>query len=167
MVGWKITISPKKGKTMKHVILLAVSALLLTSCARQIDSDVYTTRQVGEVSTTYAGVIRNIREVCVQEGSQLEDNGLGMVGGGVAGGVVGSAVGRGHFVPTAFGAVAGAVTGSLLEKKMKQQIGYEYVVELYNGGLITVVQGRDQCFGIGQPVYVMMSPYGRSRIVPQ
>lgn len=152
---------------MKNVILLAVSALLLTSCVRQIDSNVYTSRQVGEVSTTYAGIIRNIRVVCVQEGSQLEDNGLGLVGGGVAGGVVGSAVGRGHFVPTAVGAVAGALTGSLIEKRAKQQMGYEYVVELCNGGLITVVQGRDQCFGIGQPVFVLMSPYGRSRIVPQ
>lgn len=152
---------------MKNVILLAVSALLLTSCARQIDSNVYTSRQAGTVSTTYAGIIRNIREVSVQEGSQLEDNGLGIVGGGVAGGVVGSAVGRGRFVPTAVGAIAGAVTGSLVEKKMKQQMGYEYIVELYNGGLITIVQGCDQCFGIGQPVYVIMSPGGRSRIIPQ
>src|SRR5262245_6230689 len=109
---------------MKNIILLIVNVLLLTSCARQMNSDVYTSRQVGEVSTTYGGVIRNIREVCIQEGSQLEDNELGIVGGGVAGGVVGSAVGRGHFVPTVVGAVAGAVTGSLIEKKAKQQMGY-------------------------------------------
>ena len=148
---------------MRKLIPLAMSALLLTSCVRSIDSDVYVSRQVGEVSTTYPGVIRNIREINVRE----ESSGLGVAGGGVAGGMIGNAAGRGHFAPTAFGAVIGAVTGSLIEKKMKEQTGYEYIVELYNGGLITVVQGRDQCFGIGQPVYVMMSPCGRSRIIPQ
>ena len=148
-------------------ILLVVSAILFTSCARQIESDVYASRQVGEVSTTYPGVIRNIREVCVGEGEQLEENGVGIAGGGVAGGVLGSAIGKGRFAPTAIGAVAGAVTGAFVEKKLKQQMAFEYVVELYNGNFITVVQGQDQCFGIGQPVYVMISQMGRSRIVPQ
>lgn len=152
---------------MKKILLFVMLATVSTSCARQIDSDVYSSRQVGQVTTTYAGVVRSIREVLVESGNQLEDNGLGIAGGGIAGGVVGSAVGRGHFLPTAIGAVAGAVTGSLVEKKMKQQMGYEYIVELSGGGLITVVQGTDQYFGIGQPVFVMMSPYGRSRIVPQ
>lgn len=152
---------------MKNMILLAVSALLLASCVRHIDSNVYASRQVGEVSTTYAGIIRNIREVCIQEHDRLEDNGLGIVGGGVAGGVIGSSLGRGHLAPTAIGAVTGAIAGSLIENSARKQMGFEYTVELYNGGLITVVQGCDYYFGIGQPVLVMISPFGRSRIVPQ
>lgn len=152
---------------MRTFILLAASAILFTSCARQIDSDVYASGQIGEVSTTYPGIIRNVRPVCVEQGEELEDNGLGIAAGGVAGGVIGSALGRGHFAPTVAGVIAGAVTGSLIEKKMKQQTGFEYVVELYNGGLVTIVQGQDQIFNIGQPVYMMVSPYGRSRIVSQ
>lgn len=152
---------------MKTVILFAFSALLLTSCVREINSDVYTSRQIGEVSTTYPGIIRNMRYVSIQQGDQLDDNGLGIVGGGVAGGMIGSAAGKGHFAPTVFGAIAGAVTGSLIEQRAREQTGYEYTIELYNGGLITVVQGKDQCLGIGQPVFVMMSPSGRSRVVPQ
>lgn len=152
---------------MKQIILLAMSALLLTSCAREISSDVYVARQVGEVSTTYAGVIRSVREVCVEAHGQLEDNGLGIAGGGLVGGVLGSSIGRGHFVPTAVGAIAGAVTGSLIEKKAKQQNALEYVVQLENGELITVVQGLDQVFNPGQPVYVMVSQWGRSRITCQ
>lgn len=152
---------------MKNILLLAGAALLLSSCARQIESDVYSSYQVGEVSVTYAGVVRSMREVCVENGEQLEDNGLGIAGGGVAGGVLGNALGRGNLLPTAAGAIAGAVTGSLLEKKLKQQMAFEYVVELENGNLMTVVQGRDQIFGIGQPVYVMISPFGRSRLTPQ
>lgn len=116
---------------------------------------------------TYAGVIKNVRPVTVEHGENLEDNGLGIAGGGIAGGVIGNAVGRGNFAPAAAGAVVGAVAGSFLEKKLKEQTGLEYVIELDNGGMMTVVQGQDQVFGVGQPVYVLMSPGGRSRITAQ
>lgn len=152
---------------MKKFILLALGTMFFTSCAREISSDVYSASQVGEVSTTYAGFIKNVREVTVANGEQLEDNGLGIAGGGVAGGVIGNAVGRGNFLPTAVGAVAGAVAGSFAEKKLKQQTAFEYIVELQNGNLLTVVQGKNQVFSIGQPVYVLVSQGGRSRITPQ
>lgn len=152
---------------MRQFILAAIGAILCTSCARQISSDVYAARQVGEVSMTYAGYIKNVRQVMVEHGEQLQDNGLGIAGGGIAGGVVGSAVGKGNFLPTAAGAIAGAVAGSFVEKKLKQQTALEYIVEMDNGGLMTVVQGQDQVFNIGQPVYVVVSQGGRSRITPQ
>lgn len=152
---------------MKNIILLASAALLLSSCARKIESDIYSSNQVGEVSVTYAGVIKSVREVFVENGGQLENNGLGIAGGGVAGGVLGNALGRGNFVPTAAGAIAGVVTGSFIEKKLKQQFAFEYVIELENGNLMTVVQGQDQLLSIGQPVYVMVSPFGRSRLISQ
>lgn len=101
---------------MKQIMLLVLGAIVLTSCARNISSDVYASRQVGEVSTTYAGVIRSVRPVTVEHGENLEDNTLGLAGGGIAGGVLGSAVGRGNFVPTAAGAIAGAVAGSFVER---------------------------------------------------
>lgn len=157
----------KLNNFFKKIPAWAIGLLLFTSCARHISSDVYAAGQVGEVSTTYPGVIRNARVVLLQNGDQLEDNGLGIIGGGVAGGFIGSAAGRGHFLPTAAGALTGAVVGSLVESKMKEQHGLEYTVELYNGGLVTVVQGTDNPLYVGQPVYVLISPYGRSRIVPQ
>src|SRR4029077_7017969 len=112
-----------------NFILLVAATLLLPSCARQISSDVYASRQVGEVSMTYAGIVKNVREVCVEQGDQLEDNKIGITGGGVAGGVLGSSLGRGNFVPTAAGAIVGAITGSFIEKKLKQQLALEYIVE--------------------------------------
>lgn len=151
----------------KKIALLSITALSLSSCAREISSDLYTARQVGEASITYPGVIKNVREVCMQEGERLQDNGLGIVGGGVAGGVIGSAVGKGNLLPTALGALAGAVTGSVVEKKLKQQTALEYVVELDNGQLLTIVQGRDHLFNVGQPVYVITCQTGRSRITPR
>lgn len=138
-----------------------------TSCARQISSDVYSARQVGEVSTTYAGVIRSMREVTVEHGDQLGDNETGVIAGGFTGGVIGSSIGRGNLAPTALGAVAGAIAGSFVEKNLKTQTGMEYIVQMENGGLLTIVQGNDECFQIGQPVYVLVSSSGRSRITSQ
>ena len=50
---------------MKHILLLALGAFALTSCQREISSDVYASRQVGEVAITYPGVIRSVRQVTV------------------------------------------------------------------------------------------------------
>jgi outer membrane lipoprotein SlyB len=154
-------------KIANKIVLFVVSALAFTSCARQISSDVYSVRQVGEISTTHMGVIKAIREVRIDQSEQLDQNQVGMIGGGAAGGVMGNTIGRGNFFATAGGAIAGAVTGSLLEKKMKQQMALEYVIELNNGELITVVQGLEDTLAIGQPVYVVVSPHGRSRVIPQ
>ncbi|MCE2983241.1 MAG: hypothetical protein LW832_06710 [Parachlamydia sp.] len=154
-------------KLINKIVVFTIGVVVLSSCARQISSNVYTARQVGEVSMTYTGVIENIRVVNVEEGEQLEENQLGLATGGLAGGVIGSTVGRGHFLPTAIGAIAGAVSGTLVEKKLKQQTAYEYLVRLNDGALLTIVQGMDQPLGIGEPVYVHVSPCGRSRISPQ
>src|SRR4051812_41179368 len=117
-------------KLLINLILLVASSLAFTSCARQISSDVYAVRQVGELSYTYIGTIQNVREVVVEQSEQLDHNQMGIASGGIAGGILGNAIGKGNFLPTAIGAAAGAVTGSLVEKKLKQQMGLEYIVVL-------------------------------------
>jgi len=147
-------------------ILLIGSLASLASCARQISSDVYASSAVGEVSTTYAGVIRSVRSVTVDDSESLGSNQAGLLGGGGAGALIGNAFGKG-IAPMAVGAIVGAVGGSLIEKKIKRQLGLEYVVQLETGGLMTVVQGVDDTFAIGQAVYVIVSQFGRSRIIAQ
>lgn len=148
---------------MKNIILLIIGTTLLTSCVARFSSDVYSPRQVGEVSMTYPGCVVSMRQVCIQNRS----DGAGVVAGGIAGGVIGSAVGGGYFAPTALGAIAGATMGSLIENDARHGWGLEYVVQLDNGQLMTIVQGHDRFFERGQPVYVLVSPSGRSRIIPQ
>jgi len=63
------------------------------------------------------------------------------------------------------GIVAGAIIGSLVEKQLKTQEAFEYVVKLTNGQLMTVVQGLDTQFQVGQNVLVMVGHDGRSRVV--
>lgn len=137
-----------------------------TSCARTISSDVYTASHVGEASATYAGVIKSIRMVHVQEGDRLQDNAAGMVIGGAAGGVIGNAIGRGNVAPTVLGAVAGAVAGTFAEQKLTSQNAAEYIVELHDGAMLTVVQEPSD-LQVGQPVYVMIGGSGRSRVMPR
>lgn len=148
---------------MKNILLIGLTSLLFTSCVRQqMSPNVYSARQVGEASMTYAGRIVNVRPVCVQQAS-----GVGTVAGGVAGGVLGSAIGRGDLAPTAIGALAGAVAGSLIEQDASRQTGFEYVIQLDNGQLMTIVQGCNPFFQCGDPVYVIMSGSGRSRVTRQ
>lgn len=149
---------------MKHLLLITLTSVLFTSCVRQqISGGVYPARQVGEASMTYAGSIVNVRPVCVQQ----QQTGVGTIAGGVAGGALGSALGRGCFAPTALGAIAGAVVGSAVEEDASRQTGFEYVIQLDNGQLMTVVQGCDQFFQCGEPVYVIISGNGRSRVTRQ
>lgn len=144
---------------MKYILLITFASVLFTSCA----CHVYPPRQVGEACMTYSGCIVNVRPVCVQQ----QQTGLGAVAGGVAGGAIGSVIGRGCLAPTAFGAIAGAVVGSAVEQNNGRQTGFEYVIQLDNGQLMTVVQGCDTFFQCGDPVYVSMSGSGRSRVTRQ
>lgn len=153
-------------KHLKLYVLLA-SVALFPSCARQISSDVYSANHVGEASTTYSGVIVHARQITVEDSERLQDNGLGIIGGGVAGAYAGSKVGKGegNALATVGGALIGATAGAFAEKALKTQGGVEYVVQLDNGQSMTVVQGPNPAFSAGQNVYVIVGQKGRSRLV--
>jgi outer membrane lipoprotein SlyB len=149
------------------VTILCILALSVTSCERNINSNAYTAASVGEASFSYQGTVISTRQVQVQEGDKLEDNktgiGLGAVGGGLIGNQFGN--GSGNVAATIGGAVVGGFLGSMAEKKLKEQNGFEYVVKLTNGQIKTVVQGLDAVFGVGQRVIVIVSNDGRSRVI--
>ncbi|CDZ81937.1 Outer membrane lipoprotein SlyB precursor [Candidatus Rubidus massiliensis] len=148
---------------IKYLLSIFSSIFLFTSCASNISNDSYTMRQVGETSATHSGTIKSVRMVQVQAGG---DNSVGALGGGTAGGVLGGTIGGGVF-STVVGSFAGAVTGAAIQKSCKNQMAYEYIVELENGGLMTIIQGQECPFEIEQPVYLIISQNGRSRIVPR
>jgi outer membrane lipoprotein SlyB len=152
-----------------NIVATVSLALVATGCARQISPNVYKASAVGEVSHTYRGVIINARQVQVEQGESLEDNATGIGLGAIAGGLVGSQIGSGTsslIAGTALGAIAGGVGGAFVEKNLKSQDGMEYTVQLNNGQIVTVVQGMDVIYTVGQPVFVISSTDGRSRVVP-
>lgn len=158
---------------MKNNILKFISfsliVVMLASCAREISSDVYAADNIGEVAQTFEGTICNARLVKVQEFDRPEGSGVGALGGGVAGGVAGANVGKGtgQVAAVAGGALAGIIGGTMLERKIRSQKGMEYIVQLDNGDLVTVVQGKCPALEKGQRVFVMVSCEGRSRIIPK
>jgi outer membrane lipoprotein SlyB len=113
-------------------------------------------------SMTYSGVIRNVQVVSITK----EGNVIGIAGGGVVGGIAGNALGRGNILPTAAGAVLGAITGSMIEKNVTRRTALEYIVELSNGQLTTIIQNSQTNFGVGQPVYVIFPSASAPYIVP-
>lgn len=155
-------------KKFMQASLLAVSAATLHGCARDISSSSYADSNVGDVSTSYRGMIISARQVNVTGGDNLSDNTAGIVGGGALGALAGSQIGKGRgAVAGAVGIGAlGAVAGALAEKELKKQPGMEYTVELQNGKIKTIVQGMEPRFAAGQKVLLMVNPNGRSRVVP-
>ena len=153
----------RMGKTFSLIACIA----LLSSCAREISSDVYSANHVGEASTTYPGVVIHARQISVQEHERLQENGLGIIGGGVAGAVAGNQFGKGsgNTAATIGGVLIGATAGAFAEKALKTQNGAEYLVQLDNGQSMTVVQGPSPAFAAGQNVYVIIGERGRSRVI--
>lgn len=87
--------------------------------------------------------------------------------GGAAGGVAGSMIGgsdAAHILGAIGGAVVGGMAGDAAQGALSRQGGYEYVVQLDTGGLITVTQGTDVLLTPGQKCLVL---YGKqARVVP-
>lgn len=150
-------------------ILAAVSvATLVSGCAREISSNVYSEAHVGEASKTFFGTVVSVRNVTVQGKEKLDENSTGIAMGAIAGGVAGTQLGggRGRIATTVGGALLGATAGAFAQKALETQDALEYTVELHNGELRTIVQGPENALRVGQPALVMVSRDGRSRVVP-
>ena len=151
---------------MRNFLIHACCSLLIVGCARDIDSVVYTSDSIDRTGSVYEGTVVSMREVIVKEGEKLTDNTAGMLIGGILGGAAGSAVGggRGSVVTAALGAAAGAGAGALVQDKVSTQKAIEYVVKLKNGGMRTIVQGKDTIYPTGQRVMISLGG-GRPRII--
>ena len=176
-----------KTSSTAYALIIGTAVLFLNGCARDISSNSYSDRHVGESSRTYKGRILSVRTVKVGP-EQLGDSYAGTAIGGIGGGVIGNQFGGGHgnIATTLGGAAIGALAGAFLEQELKNQDAYEYVVEidkgithsvakksspeyeveLDKGAMYTVVQGMDTKLSPGQPVLLMISHQGRSRLIP-
>lgn len=105
--------------------------------------------------------------VSVRQISIASNNGAGTLIGGAAGGVAGSMIGgsdTAHILGAIGGAVVGGIAGNAAQEGLSSQSGYEYVIQLDNGSMVTVSQGNDVLLNPGQKCMVL---YGkRARVVP-
>lgn len=149
---------------MKSFLALCIVGLL-TACAANLDTNHYQTSAAGQINTVQEGVIINVRPVKIS----TDEGGMGSLAGGVAGAAAGSMIG-GNTAVNVIGGVGGAVLGSYLGSKaesgLSTQGGLEYIVKLDSGKAITLTQGTDEQFTVGQKVYVLDAEYGhRARII--
>ncbi len=147
-----------------RLITLCSTITLLSGCAHQISSDIYSENSVTEVSEAYQGVVIDVRVVRVENA----DNITGMVIGGVTGGILGNQIGKGsgNAITTTAGALLGLAIGASVEKDLSSQDAYEYVVQLNTGEIKVIIQGMDNLLNPGQPVFLIVGYQGRPRLIP-
>ncbi len=155
------------GVFMKVIALVLLGLSVFAGCSRETSSNVYDDTSIGEASSTYPGVVMQMQEVSVTNGDGLQNNTTGLIGGGLAGALLGSTIGHGNgsVVASVAGGIVGATGGAALEQGLKNQKAMQYIVQLENGELKTIVQGIEPALIPGQNVYVMISSRGRSRII--
>ena len=144
------------------ILLLLPLALIISACTSNIGANQYDTDAVGDVSRALKGTAVSVRAISVSS-----DNGAGTLIGGAAGGVAGSMIGgsdTAHILGAIGGAVVGGIAGNAAQEGLSRQSGYEYVIELDNGSMVTVSQGNDVLLNPGQRCLVL---YGkRARVIP-
>ncbi|WP_010299025.1 glycine zipper 2TM domain-containing protein [Candidatus Odyssella thessalonicensis] len=148
---------------MKKILMLSVALLAavnMTGCAPRIGGSDYSVAGSGEVSDTLRGVIvgKRVVRINMKDPEHQNDPGVGAGIGGVTGVVAGSQFGKGsgQLAGAAVGALAGAVAGHFAEQSLTEQEGFEYQIDLDNGRLMTIAQGKDPELMVGQRVLVIM-----------
>ncbi|GAB5469214.1 MAG: hypothetical protein Kilf2KO_22440 [Rhodospirillales bacterium] len=146
------------------VALVLAGSLALAACAPSIDSGTYTLDDAG-----YAGKAETAQVITVRA-VEVENEGLGGGAAGAAlGGAAGAMAGRGGDVffgvlGALGGVILGAIVGQQVDKAINEQDGFEYVIQMEDGRLLTIVQGDEQPLQAGQDVLLIKSD--RARIVP-
>lgn len=139
-----------------------IVSLGIVSCAQNVSPNTYTGSEVGVVSKVKKGVVVSRRVVKIDNAS-----GAGGLAGTVAGAAAGSTLGSGvstNIAGAVGGAVVGGLVGHVIDKGINQHKGYEYIIKLQNGKIISVVQTLDMKFAVHQRILVI---YGAmTRIIP-
>lgn len=137
-------------------------AVALGGCATSGGKS-YTKNEARQAQSVQRGVITGLQEVTIEGDASLLGAGIG----GAAGGVIGSTLGRGsgRVLATVGGAALGAAAGALGEKFMRTEKAYEFMIQLEDGGTISVVQAIDDTFAVGDRVRVLRSSGNRARVV--
>ena len=108
--------------------------LIVSACARNLDPNVYSERDAGQVSDTFQGVVLSSRPVTVGGADETLGNTTGLVVGGIAGGLAGNQIGSGsgQVAATVGGALVVAALGAVIQGEMSKQPGIEYVIKIWD-----------------------------------
>ena len=137
----------------KMLGVLSIVAVL-AACQADIGSNQYGTSSVGQAAAASPCSVISVRQVQVKS-----DNNAGMILGAIAGGAGGYAIGSGstaHNLGAIGGAALGGYAGDKAQGALSSQMGYEYVVRLDNGQVMTLTQGSDTLLSPGQRCLILL-----------
>ena len=123
---------------MKRLPVVIAMAGMLGACATST-SDTYTAEDVGKVISTAEGTVVSSREVEIEG----ETGPVGALAGGAAGGAAGYGLSGGGGAITVLGALVGAGVGYLVESGVNDREGIEYVIQMDDGRVVTLVQNKE------------------------
>lgn len=119
--------------------VVAVLVVFAAGCADPSGSR-YSSSDVGQIIETSEGTVVSSRVVDIKGG---ENSGYGAAAGGATGGTAGFYTFGGSGLVTILGAVIGAGIGYLAEDSARGREGFEYMVRMDDGRIVTLVQNRD------------------------
>ncbi len=143
-------------RNIKLFSLLTMLMFVLTACAPKVGgSDVNASEARRYQSVSY-GYVTAIHHVKINNDGSVGST-LGVLGGAIVGGIIGNlfGAGAGNTLATLGGAAAGGAAGYGVSQQVENQAGYQIEVELENGRRVSVVQGTDYRFNLGQNVSIV------------
>ncbi len=146
-------------KYNRHIAAIALSGMLLSSCAPIDKKNTYNESAVGHDAVVMYGKIKSSRPVDIKG----TNTGAGMTVGALGGGAAGSAIGQGRGNVTAIiaGAIIGGIVGAAAEQSMKDQQGIEYIIRLSETGdtrsIVQAIAKTDTPIPVGQCVMIQVS----------
>lgn len=126
-----------------RLITLCFAAVLALSACTNSTSGTYSGRDVGQVIETSEGTVVSSRLVEVRGG---ENSNTGALAGAAVGATTGAVVAKGQSASIAAGVIGGLIgagAGYLIEESARSREGIEYVVQMDDGRVVTIVQNRD------------------------
>lgn len=153
-------------KILSNLILAGMLGLMgfaLTGCAPNLSANNYSYQAAGQPSSVLQGTIVSRRTVEVSD----DQNAVGTLAGGTLGAVAGSQIGgstAANIAGGVGGAVLGGIIGNMAQKQLTKQTAMEYIIRVSKNKLISVVQGTDTVFAVGQRVMVQYNN-DRARII--
>ena len=140
---------------MKKTYGLFAALIMLAACQADIGSNQYSSSSVGQISSAAQCTVVSVRQVKVKT-----NNNVGTAIGGLAGGVAGYSIGSGstaHNLGAIGGAVLGGLAGNAAQGALSSQGGFEYVIKLEDGRVMSLTQGTDTLLSPGQKCMLLFS----------
>lgn len=149
---------------MRLISIAAVllSGSILVACApHSLSSKSYPRHTTMTAMNVRMGRVLAVEEVLIEGQNGV----IGVWGGATVGRAAGHTLGggSGRHVAAAVGGVIGAVAGQAIEKKLTSEQGLEITVEMDNGQVLAIVQGKQEQFAPGERVRILMGQ-GSARV---